>query len=914
MNIHPQPRKWKFVNPKGDFSLENPELHNELYFPLANEAGLMASITPMLYGDIKTGQNSFFSLPVSVMDLHNTRSNRNFWLYIEGYGAWSATGNSARQISQNYGNQLEKVRMEAGFLWHKVIRENRELGITAEITNFVPANEDTVELMKITITNTGNAKLKFIPYAAVPIFGRAADNLRDHRHVTSLLHRIRTTEYGVRVCPVFRFDERGHKVNQTVYGVVGADEAGVKPLGFFPSLAAFIGDGGSLEWPETVVGNRKPWLETGAVLEGEEALGGLRFQEAVLKPGESKSFILALIITESSVEFDGYAAKYCSENRFTAHLAGNRRYWENRLNQLSFHSGDEEFDHWLKWVTLQPMLRKIYGCSFLPHHDYGRGGRGWRDLWQDCLALLILNPSGVRSMLLNNFRGVRMDGSNATIIGKEPGVFIADRNNISRVWMDHGAWPFFTVKLYIEQSGDLGFLLEEQTYFKDGQIFRSKRYDNLWKPEDGTALRQENGEIYKGSILEHIILELAVQFFNVGAHNHLRLEGADWNDALDMAAEEGESVAFSAFYALNLAEFSKLLRNLPEKSGIQEIELAEEIMLLLDTLHDKISYDQAEMKQDRLNQYFNQCQNRVSGRKIKVLLSDLADDLARKAEWLISHIQAREWVHDSENHGWYNGYYNNDGEPVEGEHPGGSRMTLTGQVFAIMAGVTTDEQVLAIIQSVNSYLKDPQTGGIRLNTDFGGIQTNLGRAFAFAYGHKENGSVFSHMAMMYSYALYRRGYAREGFQVLQSLYKLGMDFEKSRIYPGIPEYFDSKGQGLYHYLTGSASWFLFTCLTEIFGVQGNFGDLVLEPKLLLEQFDSSGRAKVETVFGERNFCITYVNRNRLEYGSYKISKVSLDGQMVAGEMNTDRIVLAKELFAKRDPGVYQVEVELGENN
>lgn len=73
----------------------------------------------------------------------------------------------------------------------------------------------------------------------------------------------------------------------------------------------------------------------------------------------------------------------------------------------------------MRWVSFQPILRRIYGCSFLPHHDYGKGGRGWRDLWQDCLALLLMNPSGVRQMILDNYGGVRMDGSNATIIGEK---------------------------------------------------------------------------------------------------------------------------------------------------------------------------------------------------------------------------------------------------------------------------------------------------------------------------------------------------------------------------------------------------------------------------------------------------------------------------------------------------------------
>lgn len=49
-------------------------------------------------------------------------------------------------------------------------------------------------------------------------------------------------------------------------------------------------------------------------------------------------------------------------------------------------------------------------------HDYGKGGRGWRDLWQDCLALLIMEPTDVRRMIVNNYGGVRIDGTNATIL------------------------------------------------------------------------------------------------------------------------------------------------------------------------------------------------------------------------------------------------------------------------------------------------------------------------------------------------------------------------------------------------------------------------------------------------------------------------------------------------------------------
>ena len=88
MNYSRDSRGWRFVNEAGTFRLQDPHKTNYLYFPLVNAAGMMSAITPMLHGDIKTGQNNFLMTPVSVEDLHNSRSARNFWVYVEGLGAW----------------------------------------------------------------------------------------------------------------------------------------------------------------------------------------------------------------------------------------------------------------------------------------------------------------------------------------------------------------------------------------------------------------------------------------------------------------------------------------------------------------------------------------------------------------------------------------------------------------------------------------------------------------------------------------------------------------------------------------------------------------------------------------------------------------------------------------------------------
>ena len=288
---------WQFTGDDGSFLLESPHRTNYLYFPLVNEAGMMSVVTPTLHGDTKIGQNAFLTLPVSVEDLHNTRSARNFWVYVRDLGAWSATGNSAPQVAQTFAEDPdETVTLEAGLLWHKVTRRNQRLGLCAEVLNFVPAGPDAVELMQVTLTNTGDRPLTITPTAAIPIFGRSADNLRDHRHVTSLLHRVSTMEHGVLARPTLSFDERGHRLNTVTYAVLGAEGDGAPPASFFPVVEDFIGEGGNLDWPEAVVSPARVGVPAGTTVDGYEAMGGLRFREVVLAPGESRSYVLILAI------------------------------------------------------------------------------------------------------------------------------------------------------------------------------------------------------------------------------------------------------------------------------------------------------------------------------------------------------------------------------------------------------------------------------------------------------------------------------------------------------------------------------------------------------------------------------------------------------------------------------------------
>ena len=912
---------WQFIDDKGTFVLPAPDRHSYLYFPLVNERGLVSAVAPTLQGDVKAGQNQYLTLPVSAEDLHISRAGRNFWVNLEGHGAWSATGNSARQIAQNsVEGGAEQVEVRAGFLWHRVTRSNPALGLQAEITSFVPsggelpAEVSLVELMQVVLTNIGPEPLSLTPTAAVPIFGRSADHLRDHRHVTSLLHRIQTHRNGVLVRPTLIFDERGHQPNTATYAVLGAEGDGTPPVALFPKLEAFIGPGGTLDWPQAVVGPEPAGLEAGQTLAGYEAMGGLRFRQVTLDPGQRQAYVLVLAILDEDHGAEAVMAHYGNQARFEAWLTKTKDHWEHELASLNFDLGEARFSGWLKWVTLQPILRRICGNSFLPYHDYGRGGRGWRDLWQDQMALLLMEPGGVRDRLFSNFAGVRLDGSNATIIGDAPGEFRADRNSIPRVWMDHGAWPLLTTQLYLDSTGDLAFLLEEQVYFKDSWIHRAQTVDPDWTPEDGVELRSSKGSVYRGSILEHLLVQHLAAFFYVGEHNIIRLEGADWNDAMDMARERGESVAFTALYASNLRALSELVLAL-ERLGLSEVRIFAELMTLLDTLQAPVDYDSIAAKRSRLDSYCAATQHTISGEQLAVSLADLSADLGAKADWLCAHLRGQEWLQHTGDMGWFNGYYDEDGRQLEGDYPDGVRMTLTAQVFALMGSIATDEQARQIVRAADQYLYEPNVDGYRLNTDFGAdaerLSMRLGRCFGFAFGHKENGAMFSHMAAMYANALYRRGLVREGFAVLDGIYRHCQDFGLSGIYPGVPEYIEPGGRGMYPYLTGSASWYLLTVLTEVLGIRGQLGDLVLEPKLMPEQFDAEGRASVLTQFAGRRLRVTYHNPDRLSWDEYTIAGLQLDREVLSHDPGRRTVISRSSIATLAADRVHALDLFLG---
>jgi cellobiose phosphorylase len=305
------PPGWAFIDDQGTFELVDPQETSYLYLPLVNQAGMMSSVTPTFNGDAKTGQNAFLLLPVSVEDLHNSRAARNFWVSVDGE-PWSATGNSAAQAAHRRSNSGEPVTLTAGLLWQTVQRTHPDGALQAEVTSFVPDGDDCVELMQVLLTNRGEKPLTLTATAAIPVYGRSADNLRDHRHVTSLLNRTTCHRHGVLVCPTLSFAEGSHRPNLLTYAVLGAEGDGTPPAGFFPVLEDFIGEGGALDWPAAVVNGSAPVPAGSPVLEGSESIGSSPPRFRPPGPPGHGSFRFCALPTASRGSRDGSNGSPCS--------------------------------------------------------------------------------------------------------------------------------------------------------------------------------------------------------------------------------------------------------------------------------------------------------------------------------------------------------------------------------------------------------------------------------------------------------------------------------------------------------------------------------------------------------------------------------------------------------------------------
>ena len=879
---------WQFTEKEdASFILKNPVRNSRMYLPLCNNK-LKSYVTPELKGDILLNFYKYLTIPKSNEDLHHSKDGRNFWLNLRNRGVWSCGGTGAEeQLKAVTGSDTDEVGLEAGIGWLRLTRISSDFNIKSAITLFIPSNDDPVELVKLEVTNLSEEELEFDAFYAVPLYGRTTENLRDHRDVSTLCNRLVPNSYGVVLHPIMIHDERRAYQNPTKYCVLGYGGEGSRAPGGWGRMVDYIGENGSMEAPEAVYQNKQPQPFEEMTMTGEEAVGTVKFRTTSLRPGEKKAFIIIEGITEEMDEIGRWARKYNTIEGYDAELEATKKHWQEYVDAVKFGFADRELNKFLKWVNFQPFLRKVFGSSYLPDFGYGTGKRYWRELWQDLLAIIIADPYGTKKDIMNNYNGVKLDGSNATLVGDNPGEF-AHRSGLGRTWSDHGVWPYFTTRLYMDLTGDVEILFAKALYFKDHIIRRGKGTDRGWTSAYGLRQKTDDGVEYQGTVLEHLLVQNLTSFYNVGRHNITLLEAGDWDDTMDMARENGETVQFTAFYGANLKGLVECLAKLAEK-GYEHIEVIEEMLPLFDRLQgqERIDYSDYRQKQGRLQHYYDLLDKGLSGRAAKIGIRQLMEDLTAKADFVDQLVNAQEFITVDGENSFYNAYYTDTEERLGGRNSsGGVNISLTPQAYLMVLGISGQERAKEIHRSVNKYLRN-EFGGYILRSDHQdyGLIDIMGRGFGLAFKTRENGGQYNHMAVKYMNGLYTNNLVREGYKVFKTITGFCMNSAVSRIFPGVPASIDSKSaRGSYNYLTGSGSWLIFSIITEIFGIKPNLGDLVIYPKLVKEQFGDEKDIRVSFIYLEKKLELVVKNPEGLDWGQYKLGSVSFNGAGAGEEL------------------------------
>lgn len=250
-------------------------------------------------------------------------------------------------------------------------------------------------------------------------------------------------------------------------------------------------------------------------------------------------------------------------------------------------------------------------------------------------------------------------------------------------------------------------------------------------------------------------------------------------------------------------------------------------------------------------------------------------------EWRQNARACREAVNE---HAWDGNWYiravSDDGTPIGSKENAEGALFLNTQSWAVMAGIADEDRVEKIITSVNEHLGNRIAPAV-LGPPYSGMAEHVGKLTLKSPGTGENGSIYSHAALFWSYALFRCGRTDEGWRVLRNLLPGTADnsIESAGQVPlYIPNFYRGPaspgvfGRSSHSPNTGSAAWVYLTFLEEVIGLKGNGDHLIVNPRL---------PADWDQVSGERVFRGTrYAFSIKREEGSGGM-RIKLDGEEVS---------------------------------
>ncbi|SKA67018.1 cellobiose phosphorylase [Eubacterium uniforme] len=432
--------------------------------------------------------------------------------------------------------------------------------IKATTLAFVPLN-DTCELTKVTLTNTGSAdkEVKLFSFVEWCLFNADDDSRNFQRNLS-------TGEVEVVGSTIYHKTEYRERRNHYAYFSVNTEVDG-----FDTNRDAFLGAYRGFDDPVVVEEGKA----TNSITSGWSPIGSHQINVS-LKAGESKTFVFILGYAEVDRDKKWEAPnvinkepalalinKYKDEAAVDKAFAELKDYWTNLFKAYQVKSSDEKLDRMVNiWNQYQCMITFNMSRS-ASYYESGIGrGMGFRDSCQDLLGFVHLIPERARERILDIAATQFPDGS--AYHQYQP---LTKKGNadIGSGFNDDPLWLVACTSAYIRETGDVSILDEMVPFNND---------ESLARP-----------------LLEHLKRSFDFITNARGPHNLPLIGRADWNDCLNLncfSEHPGESfqtfgpsegpVAESVFiagmyvkYGREYADLNELVVNNDEASRARKL-------------------------------------------------------------------------------------------------------------------------------------------------------------------------------------------------------------------------------------------------------------------------------------------------------------------------------------------------------
>ncbi|HAV90302.1 MAG TPA: glycosyl transferase [Eubacterium sp.] len=432
--------------------------------------------------------------------------------------------------------------------------------IKATTLAFVPLN-DTCELTKVTLTNTGSAdkEVKLFSFVEWCLFNADDDSRNFQRNLS-------TGEVEVVGSTIYHKTEYRERRNHYAYFSVNTEVDG-----FDTNRDAFLGAYRGFDDPVVVEEGKA----TNSITSGWSPIGSHQINVS-LKAGESKTFVFILGYAEVDRDKKWEAPnvinkepalalinKYKDEAAVDKAFAELKDYWTNLFKAYQVKSNDEKLDRMVNiWNQYQCMITFNMSRS-ASYYESGIGrGMGFRDSCQDLLGFVHLIPERARERILDIAATQFPDGS--AYHQYQP---LTKKGNadIGSGFNDDPLWLVACTSAYIRETGDVSILDEMVPFNND---------ESLARP-----------------LLEHLKRSFDFITNARGPHNLPLIGRADWNDCLNLncfSEHPGESfqtfgpsegpVAESVFiagmyvkYGREYADLNELVGNNDEASRARKL-------------------------------------------------------------------------------------------------------------------------------------------------------------------------------------------------------------------------------------------------------------------------------------------------------------------------------------------------------